>query len=262
MITVLTPTYNRAHTLLRLYDSLCIQQANYFEWLVIDDGSNDQTEIFIRKCIAKKKIVIRYFKQVNSGKHVAVNTGVKLAFGDWILIVDSDDALTCDAIKVLSEKITLHNNPELVGICFRKAFFNNKIIVVIPFEKEYVFLHPSVAGNVFKGDLAYAFKKQILSNNPFPKFKNEKFVPELYIWNKIGDLGKIIFYTKKIIYFCEYLSDGYSANFNVNIKKNPYGFLIFYKSQINREKNILRKLKTVIRVIQCYAYIIIKRSSL
>ncbi|WGV12258.1 glycosyltransferase family A protein [Psychrobacter maritimus] len=93
MITILTPTYNRAHTLPKLYQSL-IEQTNYsFEWLIIDDGSNDDTEALIKTYQVESNFSIRYYKKNNGGKCSAINTGVIHAHYEWIFIMDSDDSL-------------------------------------------------------------------------------------------------------------------------------------------------------------------------
>jgi len=111
---------------------------------------------------------------------------------------------------------------------------------------------------LLKGDLAYVFKKDAMLENPFPVIPGEKFIPELYVWNRIGDCGDIYFFIHKYIYLSEYLSDGLSFNFLANLKKNPRGFLLFYRTQISREDNIMNKMKCIARVAHCYLYILLK----
>lgn len=81
-LTIFTPTYNRAYILKNLYDSLCEQTSKDFEWLIVDDGSSDNTEDLIRSFINEGRILIRYFKQANAGKHIAINNGIRNAAGD------------------------------------------------------------------------------------------------------------------------------------------------------------------------------------
>ena len=259
MITVLTPTYNRAYTLTRVFQSLSEQIDSRFEWLVIDDGSTDETRELVEKWSQQARFKIRYIHQVNGGKHVAINTGCKLAYGEWILILDSDDILTPDAVSTVNEIIENNVQPEILGFCFRKAYLDGILIGEIKNIGFKLFLHPTEAGTLLKGDLAYIFRRSSLQSHPFPVFCREKFVPELYIWNKIGDDGKILFFTHKVIYLCEYLSDGYSENFSKNLKRNPKGFLIFYRSQFFREKSVVRKLKCAIRSVQCLCYAFVNK---
>ncbi len=256
MITVLTPTYNRSHTLPRLYESLCNQKSKNFEWVVVDDGSTDKTQALLSGFAKAASFAIQIISQQNSGKHVAVNNGVSAAAGDWVFIVDSDDALTPEAISTIEASLTRFGSDNLVGLCFRKAYFDGRIIgrkIEGPSVRK---LTPTMAGDLFRGDLAYVFKRDVMLKHPFPVVQGEKFVPELYIWNKISDEGDIYYFVDKYIYLCEYLPDGYSHNFSKNLRRNPQGFLLFYRSQISREDKIIRKVKCIIRLMQCYFYIL------
>lgn len=261
MISIITPTYNRSYTLTRLYNSLVDQTDNDFEWIIVDDGSTDDTARLISNILKNSVIPTYYYYQNNQGKPSAINTGVSYATKEYILIVDSDDILTKDAIRSIKESIVNIKslNTTFSGICFRKANFNGKLLgEKITSHQIYSYLTATEGGHLFKGDLAYCFKKIHLINNKFPYFTNEKFVPELYIWNKITDEGKVYFHNTKVIYLCEYLPDGLSINFKTQLKNNPNGFLLFYKDQFNRENSSLEKIKKAIRIIQCYYYRIIK----
>jgi len=252
MITILTPTYNRAYTLERLYKSLLPQNVP-FEWLIIDDGSTDATKEMIATFQANSPFSIRYVYQENRGKHVAINTGASEALGDFIFIVDSDDMLTDDALIYVQNAIDSLNKT-IMGVCFRKVLFNGNIIGNTLLSSEPIILSPTQAGSLFQGDLAYIFRTSALLAHPFPVIKGEKFVPELLIWNAIGDEGKIIFYPDKAIYLCEYLEDGYTVNFKRNLRRNPKGFSLFYRDQIFREKSLIRKAKCTVRYLQCLYY--------
>lgn len=254
MISILTPTYNRAHTLERLFDSLKNQNDCDFEWVIIDDGSSDETASLINNFQQSCNFNIVYYYQDNAGKSQALNQGVKLCNADYVFIVDSDDALTCDAISSIKESVeqSLTDSQYCSGVGFRRSYFNGNIIGnVISGNNKILYLHASVAGDIFCGDLAYCFKKKYLEKYPFPKIKNEKFVPELYIWNKITDEAKVRFEINKSIYLCEYLEDGLSHNFRDQLRKNPKGFRLFYVDQFKREKVSLKKIKMLIRLIQC-----------
>lgn len=258
MITILTPTFNRAHTLQRLFDSLVIQNNANFEWVVIDDGSTDNTEKLIKTFVQERLIDIKYFYQENSGKPSAVNLGIEKCSSDYIFIVDSDDLITIDCINTLSIEIEKHSNRNdpFSGLCFRKGNLDGKALgknIDKP-NLESKLYHSTDLKNIFNVDLAYCFKKSYFEKNIFPKFKNEKFVPELYIWNKITDLDLVYTYFNKVIYLCEYMPDGLSANFTNELKRNPNGFLLYYKDQFRREKDLITKAKMAARAAQCYFY--------
>src|SRR5436305_1126064 len=99
--TVFTPTYNRAKTLSRVYESLINQTFKDFEWLIIDDGSVDENETFtlIKSWQTKAFFPIRYVHQENAGKHIAFNKAVQLAGGEFFVPLDSDDACFSNALE-------------------------------------------------------------------------------------------------------------------------------------------------------------------
>lgn len=256
MITVLTATYNRAYTLSRLYESLERQTSKSFEWVVVDDGSVDETLELLAKFKESSTFPITILRQKNAGKHIAINTGVSVEGCEWVLLVDSDDALAPEAIEVFLNDLSAHDSEEVVGYCYRKADLSGRLIghAIPDAVPDSALMLPVVAGPLYGGDLAYVFKRSALLACPFPNFEGEKFVPELLIWNKISDSGKILYFHHKVIYLCEYLADGYSANFYRNLQRNPQGFGIFYKDQITRETNLIRKLKCTIRYVQCLVF--------
>ena len=106
-VTVCTPTYNRAHTLKRPFESLCRQKCKDFIWLVIDDGSTDETEDFIEECKKNKNADFRieYHKKENGGRHTALNFSYQFIKTEWVINLDSDDELTEDAIELLNSII-------------------------------------------------------------------------------------------------------------------------------------------------------------
>jgi len=253
-ITILTPTYNRSNTLERLYESLEAQVEKVYEWLVVDDGSNDETVSLLKRLSLSSSFTIRIISQPNGGKHVAVNTGVAHAHGEWVFIVDSDDALLPNAVHEVAVAIKKYASPFVSGFGYRKCSFENVLIGVSALESTPLTLHPTGAGSTFMGDLAYIFLRSAMLAEPFPVIEGEKFVPELYVWNLIGDKGDIIYFPGKAIYCCAYQDDGYTKNFKRNLRSNPQGFLLYYRNQIWREKSIVRRFKCIIRSLQCMFY--------
>ena len=255
MITVITPTYNRCHTLPRLWESLCNQSTQYpFEWILVDDGSTDGTKSWFEALDTQRSCTRRYVYQANQGKHVALNTAVSKANGLWCLIVDSDDALTADAISRLKSDIdAIGCHESIVGICYRRQEFDGGLIGRVV-KRQSTEMTPNDAAELFKGDLAYVFRTSVLLAHPFPVITSEKFVPELLVWNRIADFGRIRYFPDTAIYFCQYLSDGYSASFKRMLRQNPRGFGLFYFDQIKRLSIGLAWLKAVVRLAQCWFY--------
>lgn len=256
MITVLTATFNRCDMLERLYQSLVDSSVYCLEWVVVDDGSDDNTARFIAQLQEDSPFSIRYIWQTNSGKHVAINSGVQAAEGEWVFIVDSDDAVTADAISTIDCAIAKDVRWDHVGICFRKELFSGEWVgrEQAQCPDNPVVMSPTEAGHFFQGDLAYVFRRNVLKVLPFPEIEGETFVPELYIWNQVSDRGEILFYPNVSIYRCDYLEDGYSRNFKRNLRRNPRGFYLFYASQIRREERWIMKVKMALRALQCWCY--------
>ena len=132
-ISVITPTYNRENLLERLYKSL-VKNSKYgveIEWLIMDDGSTDQTEQKVKSFIQEERpyIEIKYFKQENQGKMVAINNLVEKATGEYIIDCDSDDYFSDEAFKIMSEKIKeTVNEKNIYGLCFLKHSTNGENI--------------------------------------------------------------------------------------------------------------------------------------
>lgn len=214
-ITVFTPAYNRSELLPVLYQSLCEQTFRDFEWLIVDDGSSDNTEDVVRTFIEEHKIDIAYFKKQNGGKHTAVNFGAQRARGELFFIVDSDDKLPKDSLALVNENYQpIKENPEFAGVCGLKAYFNGDLLPgVVDYEVldckglDYYYRRKSDAKDIN----AIVVRTQILVQHLFPEFEGEKFCAESAIWNPICNDYYFRFFNRAI-YKCEFLQDGLSAN--------------------------------------------------
>lgn len=112
-LTVLTPAYNRRKGLQKLFESLLAQTNKNFEWLIVDDGSTDDTSLFVQQWVSCKEFSIRYYKKENGGKHTALNYSLDKISTPLVFIVDSDDYLTSDAVDVIYEN-TAFINPKKI----------------------------------------------------------------------------------------------------------------------------------------------------
>jgi glycosyltransferase involved in cell wall biosynthesis len=100
-ITVVTATYNREKYIRRVYNSLKAQTYKKFEWIVIDDGSEDNTGKLVEHWKQESEFPIQYYYQVNQGKHIAVNKAIELADGEYYTVIDSDDEIRKDSFEIL-----------------------------------------------------------------------------------------------------------------------------------------------------------------
>lgn len=141
MITVFTPTYNRAYILPKLYASLRTQTSDNFEWVIVDDGSTDETKRLVTGWLSdNNKFCVRYYNRENGGKHRAINFGVQVARGELFFIVDSDDYLTPDAVETLILwEASIKNDDKFCGVAGEKASIRDGSIIGNPVSSgEYI----------------------------------------------------------------------------------------------------------------------------
>lgn len=247
MVTICTPTYNRGYILGNLYDSLVMQSNKMFEWLIIDDGSSDDTDRLASSFIAEHIISIRYIKQLNQGKHVAINRGVSEARGELFFIVDSDDYLSTDAIeRILFHYDSVMLDDSFAGVSGIRTDFDGKriggglhwqILDCSPLDLRLKY-H-------VKGDMAEVFKTDVLKKYPFPTFDGEKFCPEALVWNRISLKYKLR-YVNDPIYRCEYRPDGLTAKIVRLRMNNPQASLLYYSELYQMNISFLQKVKAAI----------------
>lgn len=236
LITVFTPAYNRGSLLPRLYESLCRQTVHDFEWLIVDDGSTDDTQ----KVIGSIKdhhpshlFSIEIHHQSNGGKHSAINRGAKLAHGKLFFCVDSDDMLTENSIeKIINYYDQIRDLPNFCGVAGMKGYFNyQKVGTQVHFNV----LDCSIAESGYKyhihGDKAEVIRTAIMREYPFPEFVGERFCPEALVWNRISKRYNIRYFDE-VIYLCEYLSDGLSSQQAKLLERNPKATMLTYKEMV------------------------------
>lgn len=257
MITVFTPTYNRAYTLSTLYNSLLQQTNKNFEWLIVDDGSSDETEQLLADWDKEHRIKLNWIRTENQGKAAAINVGIKYAKGDVFFIVDSDDYITGDAIDSITREFAhLSEEGPYCGVCFQKGSTDGISLINTSFTE---FFEASSLELAYKyhadADKAEVFFTKILKQFPFPEIEGNKFIPEGLVWNRIANAGYKFKWCTKVIYICDYLEDGYTRNFNSNLKKNPKGFALYYRELLSYSiVPLKKKLKAFLRLIQCIFY--------
>ncbi len=188
--TVFTPTFNRAHTLGRVYRSLAAQTFRDFEWLIVDDGSTDQTPELVAAWQAEASFPIRYFRQANQGKHVAFNQGVRRARGELFLPLDSDDACLPQALERLWGHWQAIPEDEragfaaVTGLCVDQA----GRVVGRRFPRDVLDSDSSEIKHRYKvGGEKWGFTRtDLLRAHPYPEPAGCSFVPESVVWIAIA----------------------------------------------------------------------------
>ncbi|MDD2287975.1 MAG: glycosyltransferase family A protein [Bacteroidales bacterium] len=247
LLSIFTPTFNRAYRIKALYNSLLKQTCKNFEWVIVDDGSTDNTKDLVDEWINNEEFKIHYIKQNNGGKHRAINRGLEIAKGELFFIVDSDDWLSDNAI----ERINYHYSSikdlnYFCGICGLKIYEdgkdvgNNKDFGVldcnaIDFRYKY---------NI-KGDMSEVFFTNILREYKFPDIEGEKFCPEALVYNRIAKDYKMRYFYEKI-YYCEYLPDGLSANITKMRVENPIATCTYYAELSINNIPFYQKIKAIV----------------
>lgn len=233
-LTIITPTYNRASKIGRLYESLINQDNDKFIWLIIDDGSIDETPVIVDTWIKEKKIDIIYEKKDNGGKHTALNWGISHVLTPLLMIVDSDDYLTETAVSVIKgyhqKYIDSAKADSLCGYSFLRAFGNGAINGGKFSENEMIDSYKNQRINRKDlGDKAEVFYTDILRKYPFPVFEHEKFMPEDAVWLKMSGPYQMV-HINEVIYISDYLEGGLTKTGKYMKIYSPYGMM--YRSAV------------------------------
>lgn len=249
ILTIFTPAYNRAHTISRTYESLCRQTCKDFEWLVVDDGSTDNTKELIQTWIKENKISIRYIYQENQGMHGAHNTAYRNITTELNTCIDSDDYMPDNAVELILNLWKSKGTDEYAGIIGLDATPDGRILgskypenlVEIPiggFKRE---------GK--KTDTKQVYRTDIINKYPeYPIFKGEKYVGLGYKYIFIENNYKMLVINQPLV-FVEYQLDGSSMNMYLQYWKNPKGFAFMRKVDMTFPMTMKRKLMTCIHYV-------------
>lgn len=252
-ISILTPTYNRGKLLLPLYESLKNLTFEDFEWLIVDDGSEDDTEQYALSWIAHNienaEFPICYIKKSNGGKHTAINRGVREANGELILILDSDDTLPSDSLATIAQYYEqCKGYKDCAGVCGLMAHHDGQLIGTgfpkDPMYESALLFRYAEKGNV-TGDLLEVYKTSVMREFPFPEIENERFCPESLVWNRIANKYKL-FCFNKVIYYRDYLEGGLTSKI-VRIRMNsPIASTMTYAEMLDYNISLKWKIRSAI----------------
>lgn len=254
-LTIFTPTYNRSRTLPRVYESLLNQESQLFKWLIVDDGSTDDTKSLVDSWIAAGKLEITYIYESNSGKMAAFNRAVNACDTELFLCCDSDDWMEPGSIKPalqywndfkLKPPSMIGNSREVYGMVSPRRIPNKNITSpsLLSLGEQF----DTLSGFYQRGlkvDTALFFRTSIIKKYPFPIIKGEKFISEGYILRQLDDRYNLLFYPHYCM-VCEYQEDGYSNNIMKLRLTNPKGFLL-------SESDILRRHFKIYKAVQVLA---------
>lgn len=246
-LTIFTPTYNRQHTLYKAYESLINQTNKDFLWLIIDDGSKDNTKEIVNAWKNENKIEIEYYKKENGGKHSAYNCALKLIKTELTLIaLDSDDYLTLNAVEDILkcwEENKKNNVYGIVSLCGDSnlqnvycKYFDSKKLQNCSLKAAYV-------NQYFLGGAIFTIKTDYLKKFKYPEIKGEKFFTEAYTYLQ---MDKPFVWLKEIMCIREFREDGLTKNTLKLFINNPKSWTLYNALRANVYKKWIYKIKYTI----------------
>ena len=225
-LTIFTPTYNRANLLPRLYNSLKHQTNKDFTWMVIDDGSTDNTSEVISHFT---DVHITYVRNNHGGKHRAHNTGVKLCKTELFVCVDSDDYLSDLAVeKILNRWSKVKKYRQIAGIVSPRQ--QNGYRPVLPCNNGDVTTLHELYNKGFVGETTLAFRTEVLQEFPFPEFEGENFITEAVVYDRI-DCKYQLSCLSDWLTIGQYQEDGLTAKSMALMIQNPNGWALFFNQR-------------------------------
>jgi glycosyltransferase involved in cell wall biosynthesis len=238
--TVFTPTYNRANLLPRVYESLVRQTYKNFEWLIVDDGSTDNTKEIVESFVKSASFPVRYIWKSNGGAHTADNLGVRNARGEFFAIMDSDDWYIDDALQIMLEvwnSIQESDKHKFCGVCGLFAYDDGKI-VGSKFPQEVWDSDDFAFMNIYRinGDKIGCKLTDILKKFPFPEDVGQ-FVTEATVWNRIG-IAYSTRFINRVLAIKQYQTGGLTDNGRINVIKNPKAMVLYYSELLNCKKRL------------------------
>lgn len=250
MLTIFTPVYNRAHTIPRLYESLCQQNDVDFEWIVIDDGSSDNISEVLVNIIANAPFSVKFYSQKNRGKHTAHNKALKMAAGRYFMIIDSDDWMPPDAINAIASAIDKVDSlgESVAGVSMLSILENGEILGdTFPIDGWVGRSYEYYDKFRIAGDKQNIVRTDVLRNLPYPEFEGEMQVAPGLVWNRVC-LKYEMLHLNIPVQIVEYQCDGLSARIVAMQASSPKSTELFYTelSKLNVKKTT--KLKALANI--------------
>lgn len=252
-LTILTPTYNRAQLLAECCESLKKQTCQDFQWLIVDDGSTDNTAEAVKEMLASQRdFAMDYVAKPNGGKHTALNFAHPYIQGEYVLILDSDDLLVPTAVEQVLKAWDEFGKDDSVGrVIFLKGFSQEEPICYV--EHERIPVNTIKEPRISKSgrDCCDVFRTDLFTKYPFPVFPGERFIGEgaAFFAMEKESLGV---YVNQVIYLCQYREDGLTKAGRKMRIRNPLGGR--YNSMVYMDKSLPMKTRLKKSVLYtCYS---------
>ena len=239
LLTIFTPTYNRAHTLPRLYESLCNQSCKDFLWLVIDDGSTDNTPELIHNYINENQIRIKYVWKENGGLHTGYNKAYELIDTELSVCIDSDDYMPLNAVELIIDKWEKDGSPQYAGIV-GLDFYEGTEKPIGGFFPEYMkdcFFLDLYIKNIHKGDSKYVLRTDLMKKvAPQVGFEGEKNFNPVYLQLQVCDDYPLLVLNRNLC-FVDYQDSGMANNIFRQYMDSPRSFAKLRMLEMNLKRS-------------------------
>ncbi len=248
-LTIFTPTYNRAYCLHLGYEALCRQTCKDFLWLIIDDGSTDNTRQLVEGWIKEAKVDIIYHYQENQGMHGAHNTAYNLINTELNTCIDSDDYMPDDAVEKIVSFWKDNGSNQYAGIIGLDVTFDDKVIgTKLPDDRKSIKINDFYSKGG-KGDKKLVYRTEVIKQYPkYPVFEGEKYLSLGYVYQLIDQDYELLILNEPICKV-EYRADGSSMNMFRQYIRNPRSFAFLRKSAMQLAPTRKR------RFIECIHYV-------
>lgn len=256
-LTVFTPTYNRAHLLPRVYASLKNQTCQDFVWMIVDDGSTDETRVLVEKWKQEEEVEIIYLYKENGGMHTGHNTAYAHIQTPFNTCIDSDDYMPPRAVKIIVKEVeAIKENPDFCGIIGLDALEDGSIIgTKLPEHLDRVKLNELYLLHNVRGDKKMVYKTALMQQvPPYPEFKGEKFVPLDYKCLLL-DQQYVLKPVNEVLVIVEYQEDGSTKNMLKQYRRHPRGFAFSRISRIDYGVTLKEKVKNAIHLVSSSLFV-------
>ncbi len=252
LITVFTPTYNRCREIQNCYNSLRKQTSFNFEWLIIDDGSTDQTEETVKKWTDEcSDFKIRYFYKENGGLHTAYNWAIERAETELFVCIDSDDWMPAAAVEAIERLWESIDHAKYAGIMGIDRYEDGRVVGdAFPENVREMYLYEKLVKYKLAGDKKMIHRTALLKKvAPMPSFNNEKFFNPSYLMYQLDRYGKL-YVTNECFCIVNYQPDGMSSNIYKQYRTSPRSYAEYRKLYLSfPDSSFLFKFKNCIHYV-------------
>ena len=239
-LTVFTPTYNRAHTLPRLYQSLCAQTSDDFEWLVIDDGSTDGTKDLVAQWKEENAIPIHYVYKENGGLYTGYNVAYLTIETELNVCIDSDDAMPGNAVDIIINTWKENGCDGFAGMIGLDCYMDTgkPIGGVFPEDLKECYLLDLFTRRIHRGDSKQVMRTDLMKRvAPMAGFPGEKNFNPIYMLLQVCDDYPLLVINEPLCLVEYQLNDSMSRNIWKQYFDSPRSFAKLRRLELTLKHN-------------------------